>query len=73
MQNKVEGKVTIQFIIGTSGQLTDFKVVRGIGYGCEDEVIRLIKAGPKWSPTKRNEVPIRDRVRVRMRFALPKK
>ena len=73
LKNNVQGKVTIQFIIGTSGQLTDFKVVRGIGYGCEDEVIRLIKAGPKWSPTKKNEVPIKDRVRVRMRFALPKK
>jgi TonB family protein len=73
LKNKVEGKVTIQFIIGTSGLLTDFKVIRGIGYGCEDEVIRLIKAGPKWAPTKKNEVPIKDRVRVRMRFALPKK
>jgi hypothetical protein len=56
-----------------TGQVSDFKVVRGIGFGCDEEVIRLIKAGPKWSPTKKNEEPIKDRVRVRMRFALPKK
>ena len=73
LENKVEGKVTIQFSIGTSGQLSDFKVIRGIGYGCDEEVIRLIKAGPKWSPTKRNSEVLKDRVRVRMRFALPDK
>ena len=73
LTNEVEGKVTIQFSIGMTGQLTDFSVIRGIGYGCDDEVIRLIKAGPKWHPTKKNEEPIKDRVRVRMRFSLPKK
>jgi TonB family protein len=73
LKNEVEGKVTIQFSIGMTGQLTDFRVIRGIGFGCDDEVIRLIKAGPKWHPTKKNEEPIKDRVRVRMRFSLPKK
>ena len=73
LKNQVEGKVTIQFSVGLTGQVTDFKVIRGIGFGCDEEVIRLIKAGPKWSPTKKNEEPIKDRVRVRMRFALPKK
>ena len=73
LKNEVEGKVTIQFSIGMTGQLTDFRVIKGIGFGCDEEVIRLIKAGPKWQPTKKNEEPIKDRVRVRMRFALPKK
>jgi TonB family protein len=73
LENNVEGKVTIQFTVGTGGQLSDFRVIRGIGYGCDEEVIRLIKAGPKWSPTKRNDEALKDRVRVRMRFALPKK
>lgn len=73
LENKVEGKVTIQFTVGTGGQLSEFRVIRGIGYGCDEEVIRLIKAGPKWSPTKRNDEALKDRVRVRMRFALPKK
>lgn len=73
LKNEIEGKVTIQFSIGMTGQLSDFRVIKGIGYGCDDEVIRLIKSGPKWSPTKKNAEPIKDRVRVRMRFALPKK
>ncbi|HEX6225838.1 MAG TPA: TonB family protein [Chryseolinea sp.] len=73
LKNEVEGKVTIQFSIGMTGQLSDFRVIKGIGHGCDEEVIRLIKAGPKWYPSKKNEEPIKDRVRVRMRFALPKK
>ena len=48
LKNEVEGKVTIQFSIGMTGQLTEFKVLRGIGYGCDEEVIRLIRSGPKW-------------------------
>ena len=73
LKNQVEGKVTVQFTIGMTGQLSDFKVIRGLGFGCEEEVIRLIKQGPKWSPTKKNEAAIKDRARVRMRFSLPKK
>lgn len=73
LENKIEGKVTIQFTVETTGQLTDFKVIKGIGYGCDEEVIRLIKTGPKWSPVKRDDEPVKGRVRVRMRFALPKK
>ena len=73
LENKIEGKVTVQFTIDMTGQLSDFRVLRGLGFGCEDEVIRLIRQGPKWSPTKKNEAPIKDRVRVRMRFSLPKK
>jgi TonB family protein len=73
LKNQVEGKVTVQFTIDVGGQLSDFKVVRGIGHGCDEEVIRLIKSGPKWAPSKKNDVPMKDRARVRMRFSLPKK
>ncbi len=73
IKNEVEGKVTVQFTIETTGQLSDFRVIRGIGFGCDEEVIRLIKNGPKWSPSKKDAEPIRDKVKVRMRFALPKK
>jgi TonB family protein len=71
--NKVEGKVTVQFIVETTGKLTNFNVVKGIGYGCDEELIRLIKQGPKWSATKRDDEAVKSRVRVRIRFTLPKK
>jgi TonB family protein len=73
LENNVEGKVTIQFTVETSGTLSEFKVLKGIGHGCEEEVIRLIKEGPKWAASRRNTKTVRDRVRVRVKFALPKK
>jgi TonB family protein len=70
-QNKVEGKVTVQFIVDISGELTNLTVVRGLGYGCDDEVVRLVKEGPKWQPTMRADTPLQSTVRVRVKFKLP--
>lgn len=71
--NSVEGKVTVQFTVETTGRLSDFRIIKGIGNGCDEEVIRLIKEGPKWSPSKRDDVATPDRIRVRMKFQKPKK
>lgn len=73
LRNEIEGKVTIQFTVEPSGKLTDFKVLKGIGYGCDEEVIRLIKAGPKWTASKRDDEVVKDKVKVRLRFRLPRK
>jgi TonB family protein len=73
LNNKVEGKVTVQFTVESSGKTTDFKILKGIGFGCDEEVVRLIQAGPKWRPTRRNTEPVRDKIKVRMRFSIPKK
>lgn len=73
IENKVEGRVTIQFTVESTGLLSDFSVVKGIGFGCDEEVMRLVRQGPKWFPTKRSNEAVRDRVKVRMKFVLPKK
>jgi TonB family protein len=71
LENKVEGRVTVQFTVDANGQLGEFKVLKGIGFGCDDEVIRLIKEGPAWSPSKRNDQPVKDKVKVRLKFDIP--
>ncbi|HYG01037.1 MAG TPA: TonB family protein [Chryseosolibacter sp.] len=68
---KMEGKVTVEFTVQPNGTLADFKVIRGIGAGCDEELIRLIKQGPSWTPSKKNNVAISDQVRVRLKFELP--
>ncbi len=73
LENNIEGKVTVQFTVEPSGLLTDFRVVKSLGSGCDDEVIRLIKEGPKWTPTKRNSEPVKSKAKVKLRFELPKK
>lgn len=69
---KVEGRVTVRFAVQPDGQLTDFEVVKGIGHGCDEELIRAIKAGPSWEPAARGGVALRDKVKVRYKFELPK-
>ncbi len=72
IENKVQGKVTVRFEIATNGTISDFQVTKGIGFGCDEEAIRLIRQGPKWSSPKSGEEPVKGRVKVRVRFALPK-
>jgi TonB family protein len=69
---KIEGRVTVDFFVEPDGSLSGFTVIRGIGGGCDEELIRLIQNGPKWIPTKRDNAPVRDKVRVRLKFELPK-
>lgn len=70
---KIEGRVTIEFFVETNGALSNFEVIRGVGAGCDEELIRLVREGPKWEPTKRDGVPVRDKARVRLKFDLPRK
>ena len=44
----VKGQVTVAFRIGKNGYPADLEVVRSLGYGCDEEAIRLLKEGPKW-------------------------
>lgn len=72
ISTKTEGRVTVEFTIEPDGTLTNFTIIRGIGSGCDEELIRLIQEGPKWVPTKRDNVPVQDKVKVRLKFELPK-
>lgn len=70
IEKRVEGVVIIEFKVDTKGSLSEFKIVRGIGTGCDEEVIRLILQGVKWVPTTKDGVPVADKARVRFKFEL---
>ena len=56
----VEGIVYVQFVVQADGSHTDHKVLKGLGYGCNEEALRITKAMPKWSPGRQQgeEVPV---------------
>ncbi len=72
IENKVQGKVTVRFEISPTGTISDFQVTKGIGFGCDEEAIRLIRQGPKWSSPKRGDTAVKGRVKMRVKFLLPK-
>ena len=57
-RNGVEGIVYVQFIVGKDGDLSDFKVIKGIGYGCDEEAIRLLDRMPKWIPGEHSSTKV---------------
>ena len=43
------------FIINTEGHVVDAKILRGLGYGIDEEVLRVINKMPNWVPGKIND------------------
>jgi len=68
----IEGKVFVEFIVNTDGSLTDLKVVKGIGGGCDEEAIRVLKEAPKWTPGKQRGRAVRVRKVIPIFFKLRK-
>jgi TonB family protein len=71
VENKIKGKVTVQFTVRIDGTVDEFSILKGLGFGCDEEVIRLVKEGPHWRPTTEDDVPVESEVVVRVKFALP--
>ena len=49
-ESNIQGKVYIGFIVEKNGELTDLKIIKGIGGGCDEEAIRVLKNSPAWKP-----------------------
>ncbi|MEQ9301559.1 MAG: energy transducer TonB [Cyclobacteriaceae bacterium] len=68
--NNVQGKVFVQFVVSKDGSLSEIEVVKGIGFGCDDESLRVMKLAPKWTPGKQRGKPVRVRMIVPISFKL---
>ena len=68
IKDNVQGKVYVTFVVEKDGSLTDIKVMQGIGDGCDEEAVRLIKASPKWNPGEQNGVIVRQQYTVPVNF-----
>ncbi|AZQ61196.1 energy transducer TonB [Flammeovirga pectinis] len=66
----VEGKVYVQFVVDKDGTLTDVKVVRGIGAGCDEAAIKVLQKAPKWKPGKQRGRPVKQRMVLPISFKL---
>ena len=46
----IEGRVLIHFVVMNDGSIVNVEVAKGIGGGCDEEAVRVVKAMPKWTP-----------------------
>lgn len=65
----IEGTVNIQFIVNENGEVEDPRVIRGIGGGCDEEALRVIK-NAQFEPGRQRGKPVRVQYSVPIRFQL---
>jgi TonB family protein len=68
-----QGRVFVTFVIEKNGSITDIKIRRGIGGGCDEEAIRVVKEMPKWKPGKQRGKPVRVQFNLPIKFTLQAK
>ena len=69
-ENRIQGKVYISFVIEKNGSLSEFKVIKGIGSGCDEEAIRVLKLSPNWKPGAVKGSPVRTSYILPVSFQL---
>ena len=66
----ISGVVYVTFVVDEHGKVKDPKVLRGIGGGCDEEAIRVVKNMPTWEPGKQRGKPVRVQYNLPIRFTL---
>ncbi|MCW5900149.1 MAG: energy transducer TonB [Flavobacteriales bacterium] len=66
----ISGVVYVTFVVDRDGKIRDVKVLRGIGGGCDEEAVRVVKAMPPWKPGKQRGKPVTVQYNLPIRFTL---
>ncbi len=70
VEEGIEGVVYLTFVVETDGRISNVNVLRGIGGGCSEEAVRVVKGMPNWKPGKQNGKTVRVRYNLPIRFKL---
>ncbi len=68
----IQGRVFVSFIIEKDGSISNVKILRGIGGGCDEATVEMIKNMPKWKPAKQRGKEVRCQFNLPIKFELPK-
>jgi TonB family protein len=66
----IQGKVFVEFVVDKGGEIIDIKVIKGIGYDCDEEAVRAVKLCPRWTPGKQRGQPVSMRMVLPISFKL---
>ena len=69
----IQGRVLVDFVVDTNGQVTDVEVTRGVQLMLDEEAVRVVKASPKWNPGKIKGRKVRTVISIPIEFRLEKK
>ncbi len=63
----------VTFIVEKDGRITNIKILKGIGGGCDEEVISVIKNMPPWTPGTQKGKAVRVQFNMPVNFTLSNK
>jgi protein TonB len=69
-ENGITGTVYVTFVVEGNGEISDVKKLRGIGGGCDEEAMRVVKAMPAWKAGKQNGKSVRVQYNLPIKFTL---
>lgn len=61
----IQGRVSVSFVVEKDGSISDVTILKGIGGGCDEEAMRVIKKSPKWRAGQQQNN------KVRVRYTMP--
>ena len=68
--SNIQGTVYVSFAVEKDGRISDVKVMRGIGGGCDEEAVRVVKMMPKWKPAEQGGKIIKYEYTLPIEFSL---
>ncbi len=69
-ENKVTGRVMVSFIVNADGSVANPQILKGIGGGCDEEALRVVKMMPKWTPGTQSGKAVAVKYSLPIKFAL---
>ena len=69
-ENNITGRVYVSFVVDKDGKINNVKVLRGIGGGCDEEAIRVVKSMPDWKAGKQNGRAVQVQFNLPVNFTL---
>lgn len=68
LRNNIEGRVSVSFTVQTDGTIADVQVLKGLGYGTDEEASRVVKNMPAWIPGQQNKRNVAVRYTIPITF-----
>lgn len=69
----IQGRVIVEFIIGTDGKVSDVRVTRGVSPELDAEAVKVVSASPKWRPGRLKGNKVRTSMTIPVEFRLERK
>ncbi|MDB5240407.1 MAG: energy transducer TonB [Spirosoma sp.] len=66
----VQGKVFVNFVVTKSGEIADVKILKGIGFGADEEAVRVVSGMPRWVPGKQSGKAVNVQYNLPINFQL---